>query len=109
MINDDHLSIWNHWFKGQEHSEDESVRAGYNSGTDDERSNEAFANLRARSTSPMHTTASLKDYENNGENKRSRSAMSDTDTSGDEDQFLEDEVQEVRRRIDWQKDIAREF
>lgn len=49
----------------------------------------------------MHTTASLKDYENNGENKRSRSAMSDTDTSGDEDQFLEDEVQEVgRRRID---------
>ena len=43
----------------------------------------------------MHTTATLNDDENNGENKRTRSAMSDTDTSGDEDQFLEDEVQEV--------------
>ena len=87
--------------EGQEHSDDEGIRGGYNSGTDDERSNEAFANLRARSTSPMHTTASLndQDYENNRENKRTRSAMSDTDTSGDEDQFVEDEVQEVGERV----------
>jgi hypothetical protein len=32
-----------------------------------------------------------------GENKRTRSTMSDTDTSGDEDQFMDDEVQEVIR------------
>jgi len=31
----------------------------------------------------------------NGENKRTRSTMSDTDTSGDEDQYMEDEVHEV--------------
>lgn len=86
--------------EGQEHSDDEGVRAGYNSGTDDERSNEAFANLRARSTSPLHTTTMLNDVEHgiDGDNKRARSTMSDTDTSGDEDQFMEDEVQEVFRR-----------
>jgi hypothetical protein len=33
----------------------------------------------------------------NGENKRARSTMSDTDTSGDEDQFMEDEVHEVNK------------
>jgi hypothetical protein len=85
------------FFKGQEHSDDEGIRGGYNSGTDDERSNEAFANLRARSTSPVHTTEKLNDLEHgfNGDHKRSRSTMSDTDTSGDEDQFMDDEVQEV--------------
>lgn len=101
MIDDDDHSLID--FQGQEHSEDESIRGGYNSGTDDERSNDAFANLRARSTSPMHTTAILNDDEDN--NKRSRSAMSDTDTSGDEDQFLEDEVQEVRRRFDRKENV----
>ncbi len=84
-------------FQGNEHSDDEGVRVGYNSGTDDERSNDAFANLRARSTSPVHTTTALNDNEHttNGENKRTRSTMSDTDTSGDEDQYMEDEVHEV--------------
>ncbi|CAF0715291.1 unnamed protein product [Adineta steineri] len=81
-----------------EHSDDEGVRAGYNSGTDDERSNEAFANLRARSTSPVHTTTALKDTEHmtNGEHKRPRSVTSDTDTSGDEDLYMEDEVHEIQ-------------
>jgi hypothetical protein len=85
-------------FEGQEHSDDEGARPGYNSGTDDERSNDAFANLRARSTSPIHTTTKLNDLEHgrNGENKR---VMSDTDTSGDEDQFMDDEVHEVSRSI----------
>jgi hypothetical protein len=82
-------------FQGQEHSDDEGVRAGYNSGTDDERSNDAFANLRARSTSPIHTTTKLND-EINGDRKRARSTMSDTDTSGDEDQFMDDEVHEMQ-------------
>ncbi len=84
-------------FQGNEHSDDEGVRGGYNSGTDDERSNDAFANLRARSTSPIHTTEKLNDHDHltNGDNKRTRSNMSDTDTSGDEDQFMEDEVHEV--------------
>ncbi|CAF0867146.1 unnamed protein product [Rotaria sp. Silwood1] len=83
---------------GSEHSDDEGNPAGYNSGTDDERSNDAFANLRARSRSPVHTTATLNDDEhmNTGENKRTRSTMSDTDTSGDEDQFMEDEVHEIQ-------------
>ena len=81
----------------REHSDDEGSRSEYQSGTDDERSNDAFANLRSRSTSPVHTTASLNDmkYKTNGDNKRDRSAISDTDTSGDEDQFMEDEVHEV--------------
>lgn len=87
-------------FQGQEHSDDEGVRAGYNSGTDDERSNDAFANLRARSTSPIHTTTKLND-EINGDRKRARSTMSDTDTSGDEDQFMDDEVHEVMKRLNF--------
>jgi len=72
---------------GNDHSDDEGVRPDYNSGTDEERSNDAFANLRARSRSPVHTTATLNDAEHGitGENKRTRSATSDTDTSGDED------------------------
>ena len=39
----------------------------------------------------------LNDHEHltNGDNKRTRSNMSDTDTSGDEDQFMDDEVHEV--------------
>jgi len=83
---------------GIEHSDDEGGRGGYNSGTDDERSNDAFANLRARSTSPVHTTATLNDAEHitTGDNKRSRNTMSDTDTSGDEDQFMDDEVHEIQ-------------
>lgn len=83
----------------REHSDDEGSRSEYQSGTDDERSNDAFANLRARSTSPVHTTASLNDmkYKTNGDNKRDRSAISDTDTSGDEDQFMDDnEVHEIQ-------------
>jgi len=84
---------------GNEHSDDEG-RGGYNSGTDDERSNDAFANLRARSTSPVHTTTtatttSLNDM-THGENKRTINALSDTDTSGDEDQFMDDEVHEIQ-------------
>jgi hypothetical protein len=35
------------------------------------------------------------EYTTNGQNKRARSTMSDTDTSGDEDQFMEDETHEV--------------
>ncbi|UJR29157.1 hypothetical protein I4U23_010371 [Adineta vaga] len=83
---------------GHDHSDDEGVRPGYNSGTDDERSNDAFANLRARSRSPIHTTTSLNDDEhsNTGEHKRSRNVMSDTDTSGDEDHYMEDEVHEIQ-------------
>ncbi|CAF2025940.1 unnamed protein product [Rotaria magnacalcarata] len=83
---------------GDDHSDDEGIRAGYNSGTDDERSNDAFANLRARSRSPLHTTATLNDVENitAGENKRTINTMSDTDTSGDEDQFMDDEVHEIQ-------------
>jgi len=34
----------------------------------------------------------------NEENKRTRNTMSDTDTSGDEDQFMDDEVHEVIER-----------
>jgi hypothetical protein len=34
----------------------------------------------------------------NEENKRTRNNMSDTDTSGDEDQFMDDEVHEVIKR-----------
>lgn len=85
---------------GNEQSDDEGSRAGYNSETDDERSNDAFINLRARSRSPVHTnatTAKLNDIENpeTRENKRSKYAMSDTDTSGDEDLLMDDEVREV--------------
>jgi hypothetical protein len=89
-----------YFFEGNEHSDDEGVRAGYNSGTDDERSNDAFANLRARSTSPIHTTTALKDAEHltTGDDKRTRNVMSDTDTSGDEDQFMDDEVHEVIKK-----------
>lgn len=86
-------------FQGNENSDDEAIRVGYNSGTDDEHSNDAFANLRARSRSPMHTTTKLNDIENVtviGENKRTRTPMSDTDTSGDEEQFMDDDVHEVR-------------
>jgi len=82
----------------REQSDDEGSRSECQSGTDDERSNDAFANLRARSTSPIHTTTSLNDmkYQTNGDKKRDRNAMSDTDTSGDEDQFMDDnEVHEV--------------
>jgi len=80
---------------GNELSDDEG-RGGYNSGTDDERSNDAFANLRARSTSPVHaTTATLNDM-THVENKRTISMLSDTDTSGDEDQFMDDEVHEIQ-------------
>lgn len=87
-----HTERFSHSFaQGREHSDDEGVRAGYTSGTDDERSNDAFANLRARSTSPVHTTTTL----NDAENKRTRLPTSDTDTSGDEDQYMEDEVHEV--------------
>jgi len=34
----------------------------------------------------------------NGANKRTTNTMSDTDTSGDEDQFMDDEVHEVIKR-----------
>ena len=80
-----------------EQSDDDAGRAGYQSGTDDERSNDAFANLRARSRSPVHTTAPLNDMEHSAhaEQKRARTAMSDTDTSGDEDLPIEDQVREV--------------
>lgn len=80
---------------GHEHSDDEIVRLGHQSETDDERSNDAFANLRARSRSPMHTTTMTL---NDGDSKRSKHVMSDTDTSGDEDQYMEDEVHEVNHR-----------
>jgi len=80
---------------GNELSDDEG-RGGYNSGTDDERSNDAFANLRARSTSPVHTTTATLNDMTHVENKRSISMLSDTDTSGDEDQFMDDEVHEIQ-------------
>lgn len=95
-------------FAGAEHSDEERGRTGYHSGTDDERSNEAFANLRARSRSPVHTTTAttttttkLNDEENSTEveKKRTRYAMSDTDTSGDEDPITDDEVHEVLDRL----------
>ncbi|CAF1325124.1 unnamed protein product, partial [Adineta ricciae] len=79
---------------GHDHSDDEIVRLGHQSETDDERSNDAFANLRARSRSPMHTTTTT--TLNDGDSKRLKYAMSDTDTSGDEDQYMEDEVHEIQ-------------
>lgn len=90
-------------FTGAENSDDEGIRGGYNSGTDDERSNDAFSNLRARSRSPVHTTTStttiekLNDDENSTgiDNKRSKYDMSETDTSGDEDPITDEEFQEV--------------
>ena len=42
----------------------------------------------------MHTTADLNDIEHMKTSKNKRT-MSDTDTSGDEDQFIDDEVHEV--------------
>ena len=78
-----------------DHSDDEIVRLGHQSETDDERSNDAFANLRARSRSPMHTTTTTL---NDNDSKRLKHAMSDTDTSGDEDQYMEDEVREVNHK-----------
>ena len=80
-----------------EHSDDDAVRVGYQSATDDERSNDAFVNLRDRSRSPVHTTAPLNDRESSShhDQKRARTVMSDTDTSGDEDLTMENEVHEV--------------
>lgn len=80
-------------------ADDEVIHAGYHSGTDDERSSDAFANLRERSRSPVQTTASLNDLDRSpgGAGKRSKYATSDTDTSGDDEPFVDDEVQHVSR------------
>jgi len=87
---------------GDEHSDNEVIQSdGMQSGTDDERSNDGFANLRARSTSPIHTTTTLNDMDNptNSGNKRSHDTLSDTDTSGDEDPMTDDEINEERPPI----------